>query len=150
MNGIPMENWGLNYVKMSPGSYTLSFSDVSGFDTPMSVIVTNTPGGPPVSQSLSTPIVITDGVITQVEVNFIPLGNLLVQTTPAVPATVFVNGNPMDDWGFWADIEPGTYTISFQPFDGMLTPLPLVVTVVAGATTHVVGNYTTGLAAVVP
>ena len=143
INGIPRENWGLNWVKMPAGSYTLSFSNVSGFDNPASVTVTNTPGGT-VTQPLTTPIVITNGVTTEVIVNFIPLGNLHVNTSPAVPSTIFVNGNPMDDWGMWADMESGTYTISFRPIAGFSTPPPLVISVIPSATTHVVGDFSAG------
>ena len=149
INGIPRENWGLNYVKMPAGSYTLSFSNVTGFDNPPTVTVTNTPGGT-VTQALTTPIVITSGVTTEVVANFVALGNLRVNTSPAVPSTIFVNGNPMDDWGMWADIEVGSYTVSFSPVTSFTTPPPLLISVTSGATTHVVGDFALGTTQVVP
>jgi hypothetical protein len=150
LDGIQRNDWGLNWVKMPAGSYMLSFSDVYGYATPTSVSVKYYPGGDPVTQSLSSPIMIYVDTVTEITVNFIQLGNLRVETTPPVPATIYCNGNPMDDWAFWANIEPGEYTISFQPLEGYLTPPPIVVTVVAGATTHVIGDYNTGQSRVVP
>jgi len=150
LNGILRDIWSLNWVKLSPGSYTLSFSDVYGWDKPTSVSVQNFPGGPAVIQPLSTPIVITDGVTTVVTANFIQLGSLRVETSPAVAATVSCNGHPMDDWAFWASIEPGSYTLSFQSMAGFLTPPPLTVTVTAGVLTHVTGDYLVGATQEVP
>ena len=128
----------------------LSFSDVYGYDKPTSVTVNYYPGTTGNIQSLSSPIVISADVVTEVIVNFSQLGSLRVETSPASPATIYCNGHPMDDWAFWENIEPGQYTISFQDQIGYLTPPPVTVTVVAGAATHVVGNYTTGVTQVVP
>jgi hypothetical protein len=136
-------------LKLPAGSYALSFTSVAGFNTPTSVIITNTPGGPPVTQSISTRVAITAGVTTQVTANFVSLGSLRVETSPAVPSTIYSNGNSMDEWGMWADMEAGTYTISFRPIAGFTTPPPLAVTVVAGATKHVVGNFSSGTTTVV-
>ena len=141
IDGIPRENWGLTYVKMPAGSYTLSFSNVSGFDNPETITVTNDPGGTPTTQPISTPVVISPGVITKVVAGFIQLGNLHVGTSPAVPATIYVNGKPMDDWGMWVDLLPGSYTVSFEPLNGFKTPADSIMNVVAGATTTVIGEY---------
>jgi len=89
-------------------------------------------------------------VITEVTAIFTQMGNLWVQTTPAVPATIFCNGYPMDDRGFWTNLEPGQHTISFQAISGYTTPPPIVVNVTAGQTTHVMGNYNTGQSYIVP
>jgi hypothetical protein len=150
LDGIHRNDWGLNWVKMPAGSYILSFSDVYGYTTPTSVSVKYYPGGDAVTQSLSSPIMIYNDTVTEVIVNFIQLGNLRVETLPATPATIYCNGNPMNDWAFWVNIEPGSYIISFQAVAGLLTPPPMTVTVVAGAATHVVGNYNTGQNMIVP
>jgi hypothetical protein len=144
LNGIQREDWALNWIQMAPGSYTLSFSDVYNYATPTSVTVNYTPGTTGNIQALTSPIVITDGVVTEVVANFTQLGSLRVETTPATAATIFCNGQPMDDWAFWTNILPGSYTISFQPVTGLLTPPPITVTVTAGLLTHVIGNYTLG------
>ncbi len=152
LDGIQRENWGLNWVKMLPGDYMLSFSDVYYFNIPTTVTVNYYPGTTGNVQSLSEPITIYENTVTEVIVNFEQLGNLRVETvTPAVAATIFCNGYAMDDWAFWVNIEPGEYTISFEPLgDGLITPPPIQVTVNAGAGTHVMGDYTTGTSYVVP
>ncbi len=80
-------------------------------------------------------------MITEVIANFTQLGNLHVTTSPAVPATLYVNGLPMDDWGFWVDLLPGQYTLSFGNVDGFITPKSQGITINAGQTTNVVGQY---------
>jgi hypothetical protein len=144
VDGIPRNDWGLDWVKMPPGTYMLSFSDVFSHNTPTEVDITYYPGGGPVTQPLSQPIEVQSDTVTEVIVNFTLLGNLWVETSPALPATIYANGNPMNDWGFWANLEAGEYTISFQEMDGYSTPPPVVVNVTPGVTTHVVGDYDNG------
>jgi thermitase len=149
VEGITRDSWGLNWVKLPPGSYTISLSDVSGFATPAHISVSQN-GGAPVLQLLTDPITIVDGQITEVTANFTELGNLHVTTDQPVPATIFVDGNPMDDWGFWTYLLPGTYTVSFQTISGMMTPAPIVVNVTSGVTTAVVGYYYNDIIQLVP
>jgi hypothetical protein len=141
VDGIPRCDWGLDWVKMPPGTYYLSFSDVFGFNTPTEVDVTYYPGSGPTTQPLSSPVEILADTVTEVVVNFIPLGNLRVETNPALPATIYADGNPMNDWGFWSNIEPGDYTITFQDMDGYITPSTVAATVNPGETTHIIGDY---------
>jgi hypothetical protein len=150
LNGTQRDDWALNWVKMPPGDYMLSFSDVYYFDVPATITVNYYPGTTGNVQLLSDPVTIYDGVVTEVIVNFVQLGNLRVETSPPLPATIYCNGNPIDDWGFWANIEPGEYTISFEHINGYLTPPSTMVTVNAGAGTHVIGDYTNGTFIVVP
>ncbi len=155
VDGIPRNDWGLDWVKMPPGEYTLSLSDVTGYLTPSEVEVTYyPPEGDPVTQSqpLSQPVVVNSDGTTQVVVSFIQLGNLRVETSPVLPTanTIFVDGNPMNDWGLWVNLEAGDYTVSFQDMDGYQTPPPTVVTVTPGVTTYVSGNYETGETTVNP
>lgn len=124
LDGIPRNDWGLDWVKLPAGEYTLSFSDVPGYLAP-----------------ISQPIEILPDTVTEVIASFIQLGNLWVETSPALPATIFANGNPMNDWGFWASLEEGGYTVSFQDMPGYVTPSEAVVTVNPGETTHVIGDY---------
>ena len=124
LDGIPRNDWGLDWVKIPAGAYTLSFSDVPGYLAP-----------------ISQPIEILPDTVTEVIASFTPLGNLRVETSPALPATIFANGNPMNDWGFWASLEEGEYTVSFQDMPGYVTPAEEVVTVNPGETTHVIGDY---------
>jgi uncharacterized repeat protein (TIGR02543 family) len=144
LDGIQRDDWGLNWVKLTPGSYMLSFSDVYNFNIPETVTVNYYPGTTGNIQSLTTPIEIYDDTVTEVSVNFIELGNLRVQTDPAMPATIYCDGVPMDDWAFWTNILPGQYTVSFEDIDGYITPAPQVVTVNAGQTTSITGTYVAG------
>ena len=140
IDGIPRSSWGLNWLQMTSGTYTLSFTDVVGFATPVEVTVTY-PGDSPAVQLLSLPIAVQPGATTRVEVNFIRLGTLRVVTSPALPATIFVDGNPMNEWGLWVNLEAGDYLVSFEDIPGYTTPSPVVVAVIAGATTNVTGVY---------
>jgi len=149
VDGHPSDDWGLTYVKLSPGEYMLDFTDVAGFRTPTQVAV-STNGGGAVMMPLSSPIPIGDTDVLDVVATFEPIGNLWVQTSPPVPATVYCNGEPMDDWGFWTYLDPGVYTVSFETLAGFTTPAPIDVTVTAGATTHVVGDFNTGVSTLVP
>ena len=135
----PANNWGF-WVDLLPGDYDLSLSDVVGYATPLEVEVTY-PGESPVIQAITDPITVEPGGTTAVVVHFIQLGNLQVSTSPMLPATIFVDGNPMNEWGFWLYLEAGDYTVSFEDMDGYITPSPEVVTVTAGVTTYVTGDY---------
>ena len=141
LNGIPRDSWGINFVKLPAGTYTLSFSGVTDYHTPTQVSVSpewrNTR-----YTALTTPITIVAGQTTDVTANFTLLGNLHVTTTPAVPATITVNGIAREDWGLWTNFPAGSYTVAFGNVDGYTTPAPQTVTVTAGATTTVNGTYT--------
>jgi hypothetical protein len=155
VGGIPRNDWGLDWVKMPPGEYTLSFGDVPGYLTPVEVEVTfYPPEGDPVTQTqpLSQTIAVDSGVTSRVVASFIPLGNLRVETSPVLPVanTIFVDGNPMNDWGLWVNLEAGEYTVSFEEMDGYQTPPPAVVSVTSGVTTHVTGDYLNGETMVSP
>lgn len=151
LDGIQRDDWGLNWVKMLPGDYMLSFSDVYYYNVPATVTVNYYPGSQGNVQSLNDPITVYEDTVTEVLVNFEQLGDLRVETvTNGVPATIFCNGHPMDDWAFWVNIEAGEYTISFEPLAGYDTPPPIQVTVNAGAGTHVMGDYLTGTSYLVP
>jgi hypothetical protein len=155
VDGIPRNDWGLDWVKMTPGEYTLSVSDVTGYLTPTEIEVTYyPPEGDPVTQTqpLSQPVEVYSDGTTQVVVSFTQLGNLRVETSPVLPTanTIFVDGNPMNDWGLWVNLEAGDYTVSFQDMDGYQTPPPTAVAVTSGVTTHVTGDYDNGQTTVNP
>ncbi len=149
LDGVPpSNNWGF-WVDLLPGDYNLSISDVIVYKTPIEVEVTY-PGQAPVIQAITAPITVEAGGTTAVVIHFIRLGNLKVETSPNLAATIFVDGEPMNDWGFWVDLEAGDYTVSFEDMDGYLTPPPTVVTITAGVTTYVTGDYDNGETIVTP
>jgi subtilisin family serine protease len=144
VNNIVRNSWGLDWVKLPPGEYHLSFSDVAYHETPKFVVVTIWPENITRIISLSEPIPIYEGKTTEVKAYFRRLGSLRVETYPPLPVTIFIDGIPRNEWGLWVDIEGGNYTITFEPYDGYLTPPPINVSVTYGGLTHIIGNYTDG------
>jgi hypothetical protein len=131
VNGIPRDDWGLTWVKLAPGTYTVSFGQGYGYT-------------PPAPQTFT----VTAGATTTWDAPFVAHGSLRVTTSPALAATVFVNGVPRDDWGMWQSMPPGTYTVSFEAFPGYVTPAPQTVVVSSGSLTPVTGTYTPAPASV--
>jgi hypothetical protein len=125
VNGAPRDEWGM-YVKLAPGDYTVSFKGVYGFTPPAPKTVTVAAGGG----------------TTFYQGDFLQHGSLRITTNPAMAATVFVDGVPRNDWGMWQSMEPGTYTVSFEPVLGMNSPAPQEAVVTAGALTQIEGTYT--------
>ena len=124
-NGNALDEWGTTWVKVPPGTYTISFKTVYGFTVP-----------PP-----TTVVVNANGAMTEYEGKFVQHGNLKVETNPPVPATIFVDGIPRNDWGMWQSMEPGTYRVYFGPVAGYVAPGPQTAVVVAGELTSAVGTY---------
>jgi hypothetical protein len=124
VDGEPMDTWGLTWVKLSPGPHTVSFGDVSEFSTPASQDIT-----------------ITNGATTTVIGTFVRNGLLQVATSPAVPATIFVDGVPRNDWGVWTALPPGTYQVCYGAVDGYDPPPCQNASVSSGANTLVQGSY---------
>jgi hypothetical protein len=126
-NGNWMSHWGLDWVKLAPGSYDLTFSDVNGVATAAPHTVT-----------------IVAGQITEYVSDFPLRGTLQVATSPAAPSTIYVDGIARNDWGIWVDVNPGSYVVSFGPVPGYVTPAPQTVTVSIGANTLVWGVFVPG------
>jgi len=125
VDGAPADSWGLNWVKLAPGDYVVSFTDVNGFTTPADQTVT-----------------VTAGVTTEVTGAFAQRGDLRVTTSPAVPGTISVDGVPRNDWGMWTDLNPGSYEVCFGAVAGYDTPSCESVTVDAGESVTISGGYT--------
>ena len=125
VDGVPRDEWGLAWMKIAPGTHTVSFSDIYGFGTPSPQTVTT-----------------TAGATTTVQGNYVLYGSLRVITSPALPATIYVNGDPADDWGVWRAAAPGSYTIHFGLMADYAPPSDQIVTVNAGSLTTVTGTYT--------
>jgi hypothetical protein len=124
VGGVAMNSWGLTWVKMEESSYVVSFTDVQGFSTPDPETVS-----------------VVDGATTTVTGVFVPRGWLQVSTSPAVPATIFVDGFAMNDWGVWTDLAPGSYEVCFGDVADFTTPGCETVLVSAGASTLVEGAF---------
>jgi hypothetical protein len=129
VNGVPRDDWGLAWVKLAPGMYTVSFGQSYGVTPPAPQTVTVT--------AMATTVY--DGVFTV-------HGSLRIITFPALPATVFVNGIARDDWGMWQSMPPGTYTVSFGDVAGYTTPASQTAIVAANTLTSITGTYATATA----
>ena len=125
VDDVPRDEWGLAWVKIAPGTHTVSFSDIYGYATPAPQTVT-----------------VTSGATTTAQGNYVQEGSLRVITNPALAATISVNGQPADDWGVWRAALPGSYTIHFGAVANWAPPADQVVTVTAGQLTTVTGTYT--------
>jgi len=126
LDGIELNRWGINWMKVTPGNYELCFSDIVDWQSP------------PCSS-----IEIVEGTTTTINGVFTQYGNLRVVTNPPVPGTISVDGLPADDWGLWVDTEPGQRTICFGDVADYAAPPCETITVTAGGPTHTVtGNYT--------
>jgi hypothetical protein len=112
------------WVKLAPGTYAIHFSDVPGYASPSDQAV-----------------VVAANATTNVTGMFTQLGYLHVTTNPPVSGTIYVNGTAMDDGGVWVSLQPGTYTVSFGDVPSNVSPPPQIVTVTAGSTTTIVGQY---------
>lgn len=125
VDGTPMDSWALTWLKIQPGQHEVCFSDVAGFDTPG-------------CQTIS----VSSNQTTQVVGAFTARGFLQVTTSPPVPSTISVDGEPRNDWGMWTDLAVGQHQVCFGAVDGFTPPACETVTVVAGANTAIVGDFT--------
>jgi hypothetical protein len=116
------DSWGLNWLELAPGTYTVIFSHVNGYTEPSAQTVTVLAGG-------TTTVT---GVFTQ-------RGTLRVITAPAVGATVTIDGNPADNWGVWTDLPAGPHQVCVGAAPGGIAPPCQTATVVAGQSTSVTG-----------
>lgn len=96
LDGVPRDNWGLNWVEIPIGSHELCFTEVPELTAPG-----------------CRTIVIDEGLTTVEEGLYQQNGQLRVQTSPALPATITINGDPANDWGLWNDLPAGEYEVCF-------------------------------------
>ena len=125
VDGVPMDSWGLNWVKLAAGSHTVSFSDVEGFATPADQTVT-----------------VTVGNTTTVTGAFVQRGLLRAFTSPGVAGTISVDGIPRNDWGTWTWLPTGSHQVCFGAVPGYAAPSCQNLSFSAGATTTANGAYT--------
>ena len=124
IDGVITNSWGLNWLKLLPKTYTLSFTHVEGYTEPAPQQVT-----------------IVSGQTTTVNAAFTQRGSLRVITNPPVWATIYVDGQPRDDWGMWTDIPTGNHQVCFGAVQGFTAPPCQNATVHAGQLTTVTGAY---------
>ena len=125
VDGVPRNDWGLEWVSMEPGSHEVCFSDVPGFATPACQTVEVAPDA-----------------TTSVVGRFTRLGLLKVEVEPAgLPTTVFVDGEPRDEYGLYTFVEPGRYTVCWGDVPAFEAPACQTADVVADAQETVTGSF---------
>jgi hypothetical protein len=127
VDGLARDNWGLNWLKLPTGGHLVCFGPSPNLTEPASCQAVN----------------ITEGATATVTGTYAAKGFLRVQTSPAVPATITVNGQIANAWGVWTSKAPGTYAVCFGDVPGFVTPAcQNSVSVTAGNTATVTGTYT--------
>ena len=127
LNGAIADSWGLNWLEVAPGSYTVHFSHVDGYTEPADQVV-----------------VVTAGATATLAGGFTQRGSLRVVTSPPLAGQVSVDGVPRNDWGMWTDLPTGFHAVCFGLVAGYTAPACQDVTVNAGAPASVTGTYTVG------
>jgi hypothetical protein len=125
VDGNIADSWGLNWLQIAPGDHEVCFSDVEGWTKPACSTAT-----------------VTAEATTEVTGAFTQRGFLKIDTSPAVAATITVDGIPANDWGVYTDRPPGTYHVCFGDVPGKITPPCQDAVVTAGDTTTITGTYT--------
>ena len=123
IDGVVANSWATTWLKMPAGTYELCFVPVPGLSTPPCATVD-----------------VTIGSVTEHTATFGLQGSLRIQTAPPQPATVFLDGVGMNDWGSWTDVDPGTHQVCFGPNLGF-APACQLATVEVGVVTDVVGAW---------
>ncbi|MCX6521145.1 MAG: M36 family metallopeptidase [Actinobacteria bacterium] len=125
VDGIPRADWALTWVKMPVGVHEVCFTDVVGFVTP------------PCQQ-----VLVEQGATTTVAGAFSPLGLLQVAVAPAgLPVDVLVDGEPHNQFGSFAFVEPGTHEVCGTARPGWATPACTTVVVGSGSLAQVTLTY---------
>lgn len=126
VDGTWRNMYGLDWLKISPTSHVLSFSDVPGYITP-----------DPIPFNVSS-----YARVSEFNVHFEKFGYLNVTTSPAVNATIYVNGAPRAQGALYAEVPQGEYAVSFGEVEGYIPPANETVSLQPGGAVQVVGNYT--------
>ncbi|MDG2111385.1 MAG: hypothetical protein P8N02_02090, partial [Actinomycetota bacterium] len=121
------------WMKIGVGDHEVCFTDMPGFTTPACEIVT-----------------VNSGATTVVDGAYVERGFLQVNTSPAVPSTISIDGTPANDWGVWTHLEPGNYQVCFGDVADMTAPACQNAVVAAGATTPITGVFASNPGAPAP
>lgn len=131
VDGVVRDDWGLDWVKVAPGSYEVCFGDVPGLGTPA-----------------CEQVQVTAGATTSVQGTYGVLGAIAASVDPASEATISIDGVPRDDWGVWLPVDPGTHQVCFgisKAYGTQPAPTCQDVVVTTGTATEVTGTYPTTL-----
>ncbi len=135
IDGSPANNWGVHGVPVSPGDHVVCFGDVADWFSPGCSVVEVAAGGTTTFNGVFTADPGAPGPDG--------FGNLRVETSPAVPSEISIDGVVADTWGIdWVQIAPGAHTVCFGSVDGFVAPACETVVVDEGGTAEVRGEFT--------
>src|SRR4030042_177443 len=128
VDGVPMDGWGIKNVELASGEHVVSFSDVPGFATPEPVVVSIDSGATVsmvvdfvqlallqvVCEPAGEPAISSGAFSVNPEaMGPVGFGCLRVETSPALPTTIYVDGIARDCWGLaWLKLPAGLHEIS--------------------------------------
>ena len=130
VDGVIRDSFGLNWLDLPPGSYTVSFTHVEGFTEPAPQTVN-----------------VVAGATTTVQGNFVAEGFPAGHHQPRRAGTIRVDGIPRNDSGMWTDLPVGAHEVCFGPVAGFNPPACQTANLTAGNLTTITGNYSTNAAA---
>jgi virginiamycin B lyase len=148
VEGIGRNDWGM-WTDVEPGSWSVCMlAPVADHAFPPSVSTNN--GGPTIPGCVNATVVA--GQTTTVTATYQPepgapgpagsFGYLRATTSPAVAASISVDGHWRDTWGLtWLKMLAGSHEVCFGPALHHRAPACQTVEITAGATTEVVGGY---------
>jgi len=126
VDNVARDSWGLNWLKIAPGSHSVCFAPFATATGPACQTVT-----------------VTAGATSSVEGAFTLKGSLRAVTSPALNASISVDGPLADNYGVWRTVPVGTHTVCWGQVTGYKTPTSCpTVTVTAGQTATATYTYT--------
>ena len=124
LDGVDVDHWGLNWMKVEPGFHSVCLRDMPGFRTPDCEYA-----------------MVVGGETAEVTAEYRESGYIRVVTAPASPSPIIVDGLPRDDGGAWFQIDPGAHKVCFGGVQGLQAPPCTTATVSVGSTTTVTGTF---------
>jgi hypothetical protein len=128
IDGIPRDEWGLTWLELDPGTYEVCATDVPARTS-----------APCFSATVSAGEVTEHTIFTQA------MGYVRVLTSPAVEATLYIDGVARNDWGVWLPMANAGHEVCFgRSRPGGTLPAPACQTVAGpapGTTQTVTGTY---------
>lgn len=136
VDGNPMDDYGV-FTDLPVGSHQVCWSAVANETPPPCQNVTLTAG--------TTTLVTGTYTANPGAAGQSGTGMLRVTTNPPLASQISVDGIPRDTWGLvWLQLPAGTatHTVCFRTYQGYTAPACSTVTITAGQTTTVQGNFT--------
>lgn len=121
VDGIPRNDYGV-WTYVEPGSHTVSFGAVEGYDPPEPQVISIRAGESAVVTGAFT--------LNPEAMGPTGFGCLRVETSPSLPTTIYVDGIARDCWGLaWLKLPIGIHEVSYSDVPRFTTPESVVVEV---------------------